>query len=470
MPDDPLPPSEKTLISKRMGELGLSYKDLAIRIEKASNGLARLDPLLVLRWSKRMTPPGPGYVLALAEALALDPQDLRDDISNWRQTRGGGLVIFPDPPSGKPGTAPETLEEVLAAMKRRGFLKASVGVALLAAGPFGEADVPIAPEALELAEARDAAGTNRGLLNILAAVTEHYARNFDKYDYRQMKSQLAVQLRAAASLLRRPLRYDERRDACLRASQLSSMLGLASHFVGEIAAASIHYGNAQELGHEIGHAQSSSFAAAEWASMACYSGQYGLAVELTNAASKSTRSTNIPALASNAARAYSRLGDVKNARKAIDVVENGMTEILPDQDCDRDGAPIWNFSRSSALTRIATSYLWIGDSSSAIEAAKEAVHLTGMRGIPRHGTHARLALAGGLAQLKEPEEACAIATATFEAAPKDMYTVLRRSADLLHFLEPYWHEQFVQDLVELIRNYPRQIGSVSQSPPNGRFS
>ncbi len=435
-----------------MAFYGYSSAGLAEKISQDTNGQLTPDPSLVWRWAKGKTRPRAAYLAALASALNVDISLLRADLASG-PTAGAEEALMPKQTNSK--ATPDALYDPEDDVERRPFLK--IGATLLASTALTDGTGTIQEFAVALAQARDSSPSHRGKLDILAAVTEHTARSFDTIDYRTICIDLGSHLRSTATLLHQPLRYAERGETCLRGAQMSGLVALASHLIGQLPTAWLHYRNAMELANEIGHLHQLGWLMSEQASMACYSGDYDHAIELTEYFIPRAQGLNRLNLASNAARSYARVGNFQKTRQYIELVEDGVSDISPKDDCDTPGTPIWNFSQSSALTRVAASYLWLGLGNQAIETAGRAVEITQQKGISRHGTHARLTMASAHALMGDPEQACKVAAETIASGPKDVFTALRRSADLMHFLEPYSTHSEVIELRAKLNYYKQKV-------------
>lgn len=449
------PSRRATLISRRMDFYGYSSAALANKITHQSQGRLKPDPSLVWRWAKGKTRPGNTYLTALSSALEVDARLLRADIASWAVAGSEEALRF-EPINSEP--SPEGPFDPEDDVNRRPFLR--LGAAVIASTALGDATGAIQQFAIAVAEARDSSPNSRGRLDVIGAVTEHTARSFDKIDYKSISIDLGYHLRCIAALLRQSLKYAERGEACLRGAQMSGMVGLASHLIGELPAAWLHYRNAMELADEIGHLHQLGWLMSEQSSMACYSGNYQRAVELTEYFIPRAQGLNRLNLASNAARSYARMGDFQRTRRYIELVEDGVDDIRSADDCDTPGTPIWNFSQSSALTRVAASYLWLGLGQQAVEAASRAVEITQEKGIPRHGTHAKLTMASAYALMGDPEHACNVAVDTIRSGPKDVFTALRRSSDVIHFLEPYSTRKEVVELKSELNYYKQEAAKI----------
>jgi tetratricopeptide (TPR) repeat protein len=445
----------RSMLARRMDQLDLTSAAVAARMSRASDGAVRPDASLVWRWAKGLTRPGQRYLQVLAAVLDLEEDMVRADLQEIFERRRQAAQNDPSPrgmPAQPSGQAELTaLRDAREHMKRRALLQAAV-IAVVES-----AILPSGDDSMRLAAVAGKEGVSRASLEALAIHVEHYMCRFRDYPLPEIEVALRPYLASVTRLLGGPLSYTQRGELCLRAAQISGLLGRVTFNLGRFREARLHFSNSFELANEIGHQPLMAWVVAEESVMALYLGQTEAAIGLTNYATSShIGKANLAHLLSNEARAYSRIGDRGAAIRAIDRTERVIDRIEREDDSDVPLTPLFAFGRSAALHRIASTWISLGEPRRARDAAVAAIEITGFGGNSINRVHAQLALAASHAQQGDLEQSCHVALDALGSNPRNAYEVISRSVELLEILHTHSEQPDVQALHECLAHYKRK--------------
>jgi hypothetical protein len=440
----------------RIKSLNKSYASLAHQIEKFSNGAQRPHPSLIWRWTKGYTRPSPRYLAALSGILQVEEAQLAAEIDAGIKRakseppeiiRGHrsphSVVASVDVLAGE--TTLRESNEIIEMIERRMLLK------YMAAGLFS---IPIS----EIVENMKTSSLSEGALESVGVMTEHLARNFDKYDYAELDRQIDFYLTFVIRYLKNHVTLRQRSELYLRGGQLAGLHGLSSFLQGNVNAAWVYYRAGRELSEEVGNRSFIAWITGEEGSMSSYSGQFEQASKLAEAGLRTISSgAALANLGSNAVRAYSGMGDVREAERTIRLTEEAAYNIPAAENSDDPDGPIWGFSRSSALTGVTEGRLILGQAQEALHAAQHAVLATSPATNERHAAHAQLLLARSYARTAQPEEACRIAGAVLVQLPQDSHTIIIRCNELLGDLRRFAKIPEVREYQELVHHYSTSL-------------
>jgi transcriptional regulator with XRE-family HTH domain len=462
-----------TLVESRMKKENLTFAAVAGRIRRTSGGRLDPDPSLVWRWAKGHVRPSDVYLEALAAALALDVAAVRVDFDQRSARRKRPA----DRKAAAPGNGDisEPLEsglrEVRDQMKRRSLLKA--GAALLVAMGTDAVPLAIADEPLRLASVAGRTGVSRGTLEGLRIITEDFIENLWRYTYLPAPwTFLMPHLARVTALLEGPTTYRQRGELCLIGAQISAMLGRVTFENGKASEARLHLSNAFDLAEEIGHKPLLTWIAAEEATMAVYSGNYDVALRLTQAAKGQAHGVNLVSVLSNEARAYGGMGARREAAKAIRLAERAIDRLPPEENNDV-AFSFFAIGQSIAYVRCGHAWLFLGESSRAQNVAHDAIEASGLpsieppdvRGNKWNRLQADLVRATAQAQQSDPATACALALDVLRHKTNSIHLLASQCNNLWGQLQPYRGHPSVGELVEALHAYRGGAASIESASP-----
>jgi tetratricopeptide (TPR) repeat protein len=423
---------------------------------KFSNGTLHPHPSLIWRWTKGHTRPSPRYLAALSGVLRIEEAQLIAEIDagiKRAKSESSEILGRRSPRSTLAGRlADETdlndSDEIVDMIERRMLLKYMTA---------GLLSIPI----LEIAENVKGSSLSEGALESVGVMTEQLARSFDRYDYTELDRQIDFYLTFVIRYLKKHVTLRQRSELYLRGGQLAGLHGLSSFLQGDVNSAWVYYRAGRQLAGEVGHTPFIAWIIGEEASMANYSEQFEHASQLAETGLQ--RISNGAALAnlgSNAVRAYSGMGDIRETERAIRFTEGAAYDIPAVENSDDPDGPIWGFSKSSALTRVSEGRLMLGQVQEALDAARHAVSATNSSTNERHASHAQLLLARSHAQAGQLEEACRLASAVLEKSPQDSHTIILRCNQLLRDLRRFAGIPEVREYQELIHHYSTSVKTI----------
>jgi hypothetical protein len=316
---------------------------------------------------------------------------------------------------------------------------------------------------MEIAENMRASRLSEGALESAGIVTEHLARNFDKYDYIELDRQIEFYLTFVIRYLKKHVTLRQRAELYLRGGQLAGLHGLSSFLQGNVSEAWSYYRASRQLSGEVGNRPLMAWITGEEASMASYSGEFEQASKLTEFGLRSiSRGAALANLGSNAVRAHSGMGDVREAERVIRLTEEAAYNIPAAENSDDADGPIWGFSQSSALTGVTEGRLMLGQAQEALHAARDAVSATSATTNERHGSHTQLLLARSYAHAGQPEEACRLACSILARLPQDSHTIIIRCNELAGDLRRFGGIPEVREYQELVHHYSASLKRPSE--------
>jgi tetratricopeptide (TPR) repeat protein len=428
--------SEPTALARLMRQRGMSPSGLRHRIGEVTNHVLTPDPSLVWRWMNGKTEPSRKYITAIARALGVNPDELKEydhaqEVGSNASASSGsasalvGTLIIGDAKPDEAADHPDVtwrgeLKGAHEMFSRRKLLEASLIAA--AASPVGRLYDSLRRQRL-----------SQGALDGLSLMTNHLGRSIDKYDFSELDLQIGQQLSFVERYLRESLSVQQRKELCLNGARLSALGGFVAFLTGRIDRSLLCYDNAFSLAEEVQDRGLMAWVVAEEASMACYAGRFELAARMTRRALAPNSPNQMANISSNAARALSRMGSRVEAIEAIDATEHWSGRITAEVDSSRSG-PMWSFSQVSAHTRVSESWLNLDEPRKAMDAAQIAIEDVADRKSPRFSAHAHLVLASAHARVGDVDQACSMASRVFEWYPQDFHTISARAGGLFEAL------------------------------------
>ena len=440
-----------SLLAQRITDLNLSFAAVSRRIERATGGTLRPDPSLVWRWTRGRTRPSGVYLSALAGALDLDEEQLREDIEEQWKNRAKSAAS--ELSASKIRNNFFRLREIREMVNRRSLLKAG---ATIFAFSTVEAVAPVSSEAVRLAEVTGRSEISDGSIEAINVLTDHFAQNFVYYDLEEIVRQLNPYVTKVADALGGPLRVKQRGELCLRGAQLSALLGRTARSLGRLGDARLHFTNAFSLAEEIDHHDLMSWVVLEEATMASQAGAPEAALKLATAALPYSKAGSAVQALSLVARTEALLGKQNEASRAIVQTERTIGKIRPDEDSDKQNIVFNGWGASSTLHAVGRAWLWLGQPREAelcgAAAAAEASKSTSMWR-NQNSAQGELVVAGARAQLGEPAEAARIIQRILSERQHAAYILITQTSDVLSHLEPYGNLDEVQALMAALSQF-----------------
>lgn len=432
--------SQRTYLGNQLEARKLSIDGLAERLRAQSADGTQPDPSLVWKWVKARSRPSRRYLDLLASELDVDPHTLQTQIEadyqqyvEGRAAKGQDGLVAGDDAIGFP---PSDLVD------RRVVIQAL----LLSSGAGALA---------ELHEAVDRNTLSRAAAEGLAVATDHLGRNFDNYDLVELQTQLDFHMTFVGRHLRESLTVSQRRMLCVHGAQLAAMAASVAFLTGNVHGATVYDDISFRLAKEVEDGRMMAWLLCEEAGMSVYGGDPVRALELLSWPMGVTDRAQRANAASNAARAYAQLGDPHKVAESADLAESLAVGIPADEDSSIAG-PHWSFSQTSALTRVAESWLEVGEPDRAKSSAEHALEVSSQEGNPRLVAHARLIQCAAEAGLGNVDQACQVASDVFAATPQDFHTVAAHARPLFQRLQSVSSSQHVIQLRNEYDHYLRR--------------
>jgi len=265
-----------------------------------------------------------------------------------------------------------------------------------------------ARESIELSRQVEASELGPTTLEHLELTVDRLGRIFLNTPPEALSEEIGWHRHRAAELLAGRQTLAERRHLYVALGWLTGLLGHLAFDMGHYSTARTHCLTALQLAHEANHRELGAWIRSLQAMIALYSGWFQEAADLAwageeLAAGGAVGRVQLPVLA---ARAYSRLGDHRDADAAVHRAEEAFERLSSPARAES----VFSVDAARVPFCAGTAYVWLGQPRRAETYSRQALALydaaSGATRWPANQALARCDLAMALLQLGEVEEAC----------------------------------------------------------------